>query len=129
MTAPQRPAVGVGVVVWDGDRLLLVKRGREPRRGQWAVPGGKVEWGEPLAEAAAREVSEETGLVVDVGEVVWVGESIGDDHHFVLVDLAATVIAGEAVAADDADEVRWVTLDEARRLPLTPSMRLMLEEL
>ena len=69
-----RPVVGVGVLVEDGDRYLLVQRGKEPRKGRWAVPGGKVERGERLKEAAAREVLEETGLVVEVGEVIWVGE-------------------------------------------------------
>ncbi|MEX1279642.1 MAG: NUDIX domain-containing protein [Acidimicrobiia bacterium] len=128
MTAA-RPLVGVGVLVEDGDRFLLVKRGRPPRRGEWAVPGGKVERGETLVEAAAREVAEETGLEVTVGDVAWVGESIGPDHHFVLIDYRATVVGGEAVPADDADELAWVTRDEALALPLTASMRQMLEDL
>lgn len=126
---PARPLVGVGVLVVDGDRFLLVRRGRPPRRGEWAVPGGKVELGETLVEAAAREVAEETGLEVEVGDVLWVGESIGDDHHFVLIDYRATVAAGEAAPADDADELVWVTRDEALDLPLTASMRQMLEDL
>lgn len=124
-----RPLVGVGVLVRSGEQILLVRRGTEPRRGEWAVPGGKVEWGERLVEAAAREVAEETGLVVEVGDVVWVGEAIGDDHHFVLVDFEASVVSGVAVAADDAAEVRWVSREEAFDLPLTDSMRRMLEEI
>ena len=117
-----RPVVGVGVVVLDDDRLLLVKRGRDPGRGLWAVPGGKVEAGERLVDAARREAREETGLDVEVGDVVWVGEHIGDGHHLVLIDFAATVVGGELAASDDADEVRWVTLDDAEKMPLTPTM-------
>ena len=123
-----RPVVGVGVVIRDGDRLLLVRRGRPPRAGRWAVPGGKVEWGETLREAAAREAREETGLDVEVGHVAWVGESIGDDHHFALIDFWATPVGGELSAGDDAAEVRWVTRQEALELPLTPSMVELLTE-
>lgn len=123
------PIVGVGVMVRNGDRFLLVRRGKEPRMGEWAVPGGKVEWGESLTAAAEREVAEETGLTVSIGEVLWVGEAVGPDHHFVLVDFSAEVVAGTAVADDDAAEVRWVTHDEALALPLTDSMRRMLEDL
>ena len=123
-----RPVVGVGVLVEHEGRYLLVQRGKAPRKGLWAVPGGKVELGEPLADAAAREVLEETGLVVDVGDVIWVGEAIGDDHHFVLIDFAASFVGGELVPADDAADARWVTRAEAFDLPLTDSMRELLED-
>lgn len=85
-----------------------------------------MELGEGLAEAARREAEEETGLVVDVGDVVWVGETIGPGEppawHYVLIDFAGQVIGGELAASDDAAEVRWVPLEEALELPLTPTM-------
>jgi ADP-ribose pyrophosphatase YjhB (NUDIX family) len=122
MRESERPVVGVGVAVVDDGRLLLVQRGREPGRGLWAVPGGKVEFGEPMREAARREVAEETGLVVEVGDVVWVGEFLEGAHHIVLIDFEGTVVGGDLGAADDADDVRWVPLDEATEYPLTPTM-------
>ena len=125
-TTADHPLPGVGAAVMDGDRLLLVKRGRGALAGRWAVPGGKVGWGETLAAAAAREVREETGLEVRVGDVVWVGEAIGPGYppswHFVLVDFLAEPVAGELLAGDDAAEVRWVRLADAVALPLTPTM-------
>lgn len=129
----ERPIPGVGVAVVADSRLLLVKRGREPGRGLWAVPGGKVEAGEELTATARREVAEETGLEVVVEDVVWVGESIGPGDppawHYVLIDFIGRVVGGEAVAADDADEVGWFTDEEARRLPLTPTMPGLLDKL
>ena len=121
--------VGVGAVVRDGDRILLVRRGREPGRGLWAVPGGKVERGEEMRATARREVEEETGLRIEVGEPVWVGEVIEADHHIVLIDFAAELIGGELSPGDDADEVRWVAMEEARDLPLTRTMYALLDSL
>lgn len=118
----QRPVVGTGVAVVDGDEILLVRRGREPGKGLWAVPGGKVELGETLAEAATREVQEETGLLVELDEVICVGESIDDQHHLVLIDFLGQATGGELVAADDAMEVAWVPIVEASSLDLTPTM-------
>ena len=129
----ERPIPGVGVAVVADGRLLLVKRGREPGRGLWAVPGGKVEAGEELTATARREVAEETGLEVVVEDVVWVGESIGPGDppawHYVMIDFIGRVVGGEPVAADDADEVGWFTDEEARHLPLTPTMPGLLDKL
>lgn len=121
-TGSDHPAVGVGVAVIDEGRILLVQRGKDPGRGLWAVPGGKVELGEALRDAARREVAEETGLTVDVGEVIWVGEVIETGYHMVLIDFAGSVIGGELSPADDAADARWVPLEEAPGYPLTPTM-------
>jgi len=121
-TGNDRPIVGVGVALVDDGEILLIRRGRDPGRGLWAVPGGKIHHGETMKEAARREMLEETGLEVEVGDVVWVGEYIEGDDHLVLIDFAGSVIGGELRAADDADEARWVPLDEAGSYPLTLTM-------
>jgi ADP-ribose pyrophosphatase YjhB (NUDIX family) len=109
-------------VIVDSGRILLVKRANEPGRGLWAVPGGKVSLGETLTEAARREALEETGLDVEIGSVVWVGESITEHGHIVLIDFRCQVLGGELKAGDDADEARWVDVAEAALMPLTPTM-------
>lgn len=116
------PVVGVGVAVVDEGRILLVQRGREPAKGKWAVPGGKVSWGEPLAEAARREVLEETGLEVEIGPVIWVGEHLSERFHLVLIDFVGRVTGGELQAGDDAVRVEWVHLDRLDDHPLTDTM-------
>ena len=121
------PVVGVGVAVVEEGKMLLIQRGREPGKGLWAVPGGKVDWGESMRDAARREVLEETGLDVDVGDVVWVGEVVTDQDHLVLIDFAGSVIGGELVAADDADDARWVPFDEIPGYALTRTMYDLIE--
>lgn len=120
------PRVGVGGVVMQAGALLMVERGRPPRAGQWAIPGGKLRWGERLEEAVAREVEEETGLRVEVGELIWSGQTIGPDWHFILLDFEAEVTGGSLVAGDDAAAAAWVPLDEVEELPLTSSMHELL---
>ncbi len=130
MQSSKAPQVGVGVAVVDADnRILLIKRGTEPGRGLWAVPGGKVRWGEGMREAARREVLEETGLEVKIGEVVWVGEHLSETHHIVLVDFLGVVTGGNLKADDDADDARWVELSSADDYPLTPTMYELIERL
>jgi ADP-ribose pyrophosphatase YjhB (NUDIX family) len=115
---PDRPIVGVGAVIVDGQRALIVQRGGEPLKGHWSIPGGVVELGETLRQAVAREALEETGLVIQVGEVVEVFDSIvpdatgGTKYHYVLIDFRCEVIAGEARPGSDAMAVRWISAGE-----------------
>ncbi|HRJ60903.1 MAG TPA: NUDIX hydrolase [Azospirillaceae bacterium] len=119
---PDRPWVGVGVVIWRGGEVLLARRGRPPRQGEWSIPGGAQQVGETVAQAAAREALEETGLVVRPAELVAVEDAVTRDaegavqYHYVIVELAANWISGEAQADDDATEVRWADPIEACRL-------------
>jgi ADP-ribose pyrophosphatase len=114
----ERPIPAVGVVVFHDDRVLLVRRGRAPSLGLWAVPGGAVEAGETLAEAAEREVREETGVIVSAREPVHAFDAISRradgriEHHYVVVDLLADYVGGEPRAGDDAVEAAWVRVDE-----------------
>lgn len=127
------PTPGVGAVIVDKGRLLLIRRGRGAYQDYWAVPGGRQRRGETMRDAVAREVREETGLTVDVGSVVWAGDIMGDTqppaYHYTVVDFAATPTGGHLEAGDDAAEVRWVPVDEVRRLRLTPTMDDLLDEI
>ena len=125
----ESPLVGVGVVIQGDAGILLVRRGKDPGRGLWAVPGGKVDLGEEMKVAARREVAEETGLEVEVGDVVWVGEVIEGGYHIVLIDFSGVVSGGDLRPGDDAEEVRWVSFEEASDLPLTETMYQLLDTL
>jgi 8-oxo-dGTP diphosphatase len=120
---PERPIVGVGIVVLDGDRVLLVRRGKEPRNGLWSLPGGAQEVGETVFETAKREVQEETGLSVEVIGLLDVIDSIHHDDegrvriHYTLVDVDARG-AGDPVAGDDAADAAWFDIDEIGVLDL-----------
>lgn len=124
----------VGAVVRDGGgRLLLVRRGQEPGRGLWSVPGGRVEPGESPDAAVAREVLEETGLAVEVAELVGeVERDAPDGSVYAIADYrclpAPGVDTGAVVAGDDAAEVGWFTPAEVRRLPCVPGLVAFLEE-
>jgi 8-oxo-dGTP diphosphatase len=121
---PPRPVVAVGVVARDRrGRLLLVKRANPPAQGRWSLPGGRVEPGETMAAAAARELREETGLLVPLGEVAGVVERIGEGHHFVIVDLWAELADGDVpVAGGDAADARLVDPAELPGFELSPGL-------
>lgn len=110
------PVPAVGVVCWRGDEVLLIKRGRAPRLGEWSIPGGKVNRGESLHDAALRELFEETGIVAEIGLLLAVYEIIEPQFHYVLIDYVASWKSGEARAGDDAAEARFMSLDEAMSL-------------
>ena len=114
----------VGAVIKDrSGRLLLIRRGHEPAKGQWSIPGGRVEAGESDAEALAREVREETGLIVVIGRLVGsVRRPAGDGREFHIRDYAATVTGGALVPGDDADDAAWAGPAELDSLPLTSGL-------
>jgi 8-oxo-dGTP diphosphatase len=117
------PTVAVGAFVFDREgRVLLVQRGRAPAEGKWSVPGGKLHATETLAQAVAREVREETGLVVEVGTLACVVERMSEDHHYVILDYLARVIGGELEAGDDARAAKFVDEGELNELPLTEGL-------
>jgi len=121
---PESPLVGVGAVIIENQRVLLVRRGQPPLLGEWSLPGGVLECGETLREAVVREAREETGLAVETGEMLGVYDRvIRDDggrarYHYVLIDFLCHPAGGELEAGSDAAEVRWFTRDELPALNL-----------
>ena len=121
---PELPLVGVGAIIIEGDRVLLVKRAHPPIQGQWSIPGGVLEVGEMVREAAIREAREETGLIVEPGELLGVYDRILRDpenrvqYHYVLIDFLCRPTGGELLAASDATEVRWFSREELRGVQL-----------
>ena len=135
---PERPMVGVGGVVIDGERVLLVRRARPPLEGEWSLPGGLVETGERLADAVRREIAEETGLQVRVEGIVKVLDHItfakGRDaekrvkYHYVLVDFLCHVDGGNLSASSDVSEARWVRRDDLSKYSLRPATLRVIEK-
>jgi mutator protein MutT len=131
---PDRPIVGVGAVIVENGRALLVRRGTPPLQGEWSIPGGVVELGETLRQATAREAKEETGLEVHAGEVLEVLDRIMYDperkvqYHYVLVDFLCQRISGEAKAGADATELRWITPEELKGFPISDSAAAVLRK-
>ena len=121
---PDRPFVGVGVVVWRGDEVLLIQRGKPPRLGAWSLPGGAQELGETVRETAVREVLEETNIEIEVTHLIDVVDGITRDEdgrvrmHYTLVDFAAEWRAGEPVAGSDAMGAQWILPDDLGPLRL-----------
>ena len=121
---PNRPLIGVGIVVFKGDRLVLVRRGKAPREGSWSLPGGRQRLGERVRETAVREAREETGLDVEVTALLDVVDSLIRDeagdlaYHYTLIDFLAEWRAGEAKAGGDAADVAWAEPADLGRFEL-----------
>jgi len=121
---PDRPIVGVGAVIVQQGRVLLIKRGSPPLLGEWSLPGGAVELGETLRAAAEREAREETGLIVKAGEVLEVldrivpGRGGAPEYHYVLIDFLCAVESGKLCAGGDAADVRWAEESELGKYKL-----------
>ncbi len=129
MTSDRKPVAGAGIVVFRGDDVLVIQRGKPPYKGEWSIPGGKIEFGETAAEAALRELKEETGVSARIIGLIDVIDSIGGretgrrdqqtgegdagDWHYLLVDYAAVWESGEPVAQDDVDDAAFLPFEDA----------------
>jgi 8-oxo-dGTP diphosphatase len=124
---PSTPLLAVAAIVVRDSRVLLVRRGQPPSEGLWAIPGGRVELGETLQEAAEREIKEETGLTIRAGNPIYTFDVILRDQggnvqfHYVIVDLLADYVGGALEAGDDALEARWVPRGELVDLNVNPT--------
>jgi len=127
---PDQPVAGVGAIIIREGKIALIKRGNEPARGKWSIPGGLVELGESPEQAVIRETKEEVGLEVDNPKLVDVVSNVDLDdkgkvkYHYVIIDYLVNVKSGRAEAATDAAELRWVPFDEVENYELTASFRL-----
>jgi 8-oxo-dGTP diphosphatase len=126
---PDQPVVGIGVVIVKDNKIAIIKRGNEPGKGKWSIPGGLVELGEHIEQSVIREAKEETCLevrdprLVDVVDTVDLDEEGKIKYHYVIVDYLVKVVGGEIAAASDAEELRWVSFDEVEAYVLTASFR------
>jgi len=131
---PDQPVVGVGAVIINQGKIALIKRGNEPARGKWTIPGGLVELGESPEQAVVRETREETGLGVDNPSLMDVVSQVNLDekgkikYHYVIIDYLVHMKAGTAQAASDAVELRWVPFGEVEGYDLTASFRLFFRQ-
>ncbi|SLM29802.1 NUDIX hydrolase [Desulfamplus magnetovallimortis] len=130
-----QPKLAVGAVVFKDQKVLLVKRGKAPAKGVWAIPGGSVELGETLKQAAEREVLEETGIRIKAGDPVYSFESIDRDQngkvrfHYYIVDLEAEYLGGEVIPGDDANDAAWVPAEDLKKKNVNPKTLELLSDI
>jgi ADP-ribose pyrophosphatase len=131
---PNSPQVAVGAIVFKEDKVLLVLRGKPPAENLWSIPGGSVELGETLQEAAEREIREEAGITIRALEPVYTFDVLERDDkgnvrfHYVIVDLIADYISGELRPGDDAIDVRWFSTGDVNKLKVSEATRKLLKE-
>jgi len=114
----RKPIAAAGVVCLRGDEVMLIRRGAPPRAGEWSLPGGRIEWGERAADAALRELKEETGCEGEISGLIDVVDGVMEDRHYVLIDYAVRWTAGEPRAGGDAADARFFTHAEVAQLGL-----------
>lgn len=128
------PQAAVGAVLFHKKKVLLVKRGKAPAKGMWALPGGKILPGETMQQALIREIKEETGLEISVGEMVYVFDVIEKDkklnisYHYVIIDFECNYLNGKLKAADDAEEAIWASEKMIRKLDVNEKTRTLLRD-
>ena len=121
-----QPQIGVGAAVFKNNKVLLVRRKNPPAAGFWAIPGGRLKWGETLQQAAEREIKEETGVIIKAGEIAWVFEVIDRDEeslvrfHYVIIDLHSKYLTGTPQANSDALQARWIGKNDLLREEIHP---------
>jgi 8-oxo-dGTP diphosphatase len=119
----RRPELCVGAIAVEQDQILLIRRAHGPGQGTWSVPGGRVEWGETMAEAVVRELREETGLDGVCEALLGWAERIGASFHYVIADYAVTILSGSPPeAGTDATEAEWVPLGQVAGLALAEGL-------
>lgn len=129
---PQFPVVAASAVVLRDGKILMIKRAKEPNKGKWSIPGGRIELGESIHEAVKREVSEECNIEVEILQLLGVADNIIRDearrvrYHYVLIDFLARYKAGEIKVQSDAEDYRWVTVEELSEMDMTSQLRTIL---
>ena len=132
MTTSSVPLIAVGAVIFKQNKVLLVKRKNPPAQGMWAIPGGKVRWGETLKQALRREIKEELNIDIEPGRLIkvieFVPEQENDRFHYIILDFLAAITGGELKAGDDALAVKWFDRKELKNSPVTESTRTLLKD-
>ena len=130
---PSQPLVGVGVLIRDGGKILIARRAGEPSKGLWSIPGGLVELGERVRDAAVREAREETGLEIEIEDLLGVFDSVTRDengsirYHYIIVDFLARPVGGELKPASDISDARWIDPAEVGQYSTTKTLGLLID--